>query len=68
VIAEAVASAYKKEYGRKKQRIKAELDPKSGALKFWQIKQVVDESMLLSEEEIEELKTKKEDSYREIIK
>ncbi len=60
VIAEAVASAYKKEYGRKKQRIKAELDPKSGALKFWQIKQVVDKSMLLSEEEIEELKTKKE--------
>lgn len=60
VIAEAVASAYKKEYGRKKQRIKAELDSKSGALKFWQIKQVVDESMLLSEEEIEELKTKKE--------
>ncbi len=60
VITEAIASAYKKEYGRKKQKIKANLDLKTGRLDFWQVKQVVDENMILSEEEIEEIKKKKE--------
>ena len=60
VITEAIASAYKKEYGKKKQKIKAKLDLKSGRLDFWQIKEVVDESMILSEEELEEIKQKKE--------
>lgn len=60
VITEAIASAYKKEYGKKKQKIKAKLDLKSGHLDFWQIKEVVDESMILSEEELEEIRQKKE--------
>ena len=60
VISEAIASAYKKEYGKKKQKIKAKLDPKSGQLKFWQLKQVVTEDMIYSEEEIEEIKQGKE--------
>jgi len=60
VITEAIASAYKKEYGKKKQKIKAKLDLKSGRLDFWQIKEVVDESIILSEQEIEEIKEKKE--------
>ncbi len=60
VITEAIASAYKKEYGKKKQKIKAKLDLKSGRLDFWQEKEVVDESIVLSEEEIEEIKQKKE--------
>jgi len=60
VITEAIASAYKKEYGKKKQKIKARLDLKSGRLDFWQEKEVVDESIILSEEEIEEIKQKKE--------
>ncbi|MEK7103864.1 MAG: transcription termination factor NusA [Patescibacteria group bacterium] len=60
VITEAIASAYKKEYGKKKQKIKAKLDLKSGRLDFWQEKEVVDESIILSEEEIDEIKQKKE--------
>lgn len=60
VITEAIASAYKKEYGKKKQKIKAKLDLKSGHLDFWQMKEVVDEAMILSEEEIEAIKEKRE--------
>ena len=37
VIEEAIASAYKKEYGRKKQKVSAVLDPKTGFLQFFQI-------------------------------
>lgn len=54
VITEAIASAYKKEYGKKKQKIKAKLDLKSGHLDFWQVKEVVDESMILSGEETDD--------------
>lgn len=60
VISEAIASAYKKEYGKKKQKIKAELDAKSGVLRFWQLKEVVDEKMIYSEEEIEKMKEQRE--------
>jgi len=59
VIEEAIASAYKKEYGRKKQKIIAKLDPKTGALEFWQVKQVVTPEMLLSDEELEKIKEKR---------
>ena len=58
-IEQAIAAAYKKDYGEKGQIIKAKLDPKSGEVKFWQVKLVVDKSMILSEEELEELKNKK---------
>jgi len=51
VIEAALASAYKKEYGKKKQKFEAELDPKTGKVKFWQVKQVVTEDMILAEEE-----------------
>ncbi len=60
VIEEAIASAYKKEYGRKKQKIAAKLNAKNGALEFWQLKEVVSQDMLLSEEEIEKLKEQRE--------
>lgn len=52
----AIAAAYKKDYGKKGQVIKAKLDAKTGDLKFWQIKTVVDESMIYSEEELEAMK------------
>ena len=55
-IEAAIAAAYKKDYGAKGQIIKASLDPKSGQLSFWQIKHVVDKSMIYSEKELEELK------------
>src|SRR3989344_3857342 len=49
----AVAAAYKKDYGRRGQIIRAKFDPDSGGLSFFQVKLVVDESMIKSEEEIQ---------------
>jgi len=57
-IETALAAAYKKEYGEKSQTIKAKLDVKTGEADFWQIKTVVDESMIFSEEELEAMKEK----------
>ncbi len=48
----ALAAAYKKDYGKKGQIIRAKFDPDTGAVTFRQIKIVVDESMIKSEEEI----------------
>ncbi|MFA5877872.1 MAG: transcription termination factor NusA [Candidatus Staskawiczbacteria bacterium] len=56
----AIATAYKKDYGKKGQKIKASFNPVSGDVKFWQIKLVVDQDMLYTEEELEALKEKKE--------
>src|SRR3989344_1106231 len=55
-IESAIAAAYKKEYGKKGQVIKAKLDNKTGEGLFWQVKKVVDEKMIYSEEELAELK------------
>ncbi|MBU1557497.1 hypothetical protein KKC45_00885 [Patescibacteria group bacterium] len=55
-IAMSLASAYKKEYGKKGQIIKADFDLDSGKTEFTQVKTVVDESMIkpeLTEEEID---------------
>ena len=56
----AIAAAYKKDYGKKGQITKAKLNPKTGELKFWQVKQVVTEDMIYSEEELEKLKDQRE--------
>lgn len=56
----AIAAAYRKDYGKKSQQIRAKLDTKTGELEFWQVKLVVDEDMIYSEEELEELKERKE--------
>lgn len=53
-IEDALAAAYKKEYGKKGQIIKAKFDVKNGATTFSQIKIVVDESMLRPETDEEE--------------
>ncbi|MEK7124615.1 MAG: transcription termination/antitermination protein NusA, partial [Patescibacteria group bacterium] len=55
----ALATAYKKDYGQKGQKIKAKFNPVSGDVKFWQLKLAVDESMLYTIEEIEALKEQK---------
>ncbi len=47
----ALAAAYKKEYGEKGQIVRAKFNPKTGDVKFSQVKIVVDESMLKLEEE-----------------
>ncbi len=61
IIEQAIAAAYKKEYGERGQIIKAKLDPKSGELTFWQVKMAIDDSMVLLDEEAEELRIKKEE-------
>lgn len=59
----AIAAAYKKDYGKKGQIIKAKLDSQSGDVKFWQIKIVVGEDMIYSEEELEQLKERNEEEH-----
>lgn len=59
-IEQALAAAYKKDYGKKGQVIKAKLNPESGEVKFWQVKLVADKDMIYSEKELAELKEKKE--------
>jgi len=59
-IEAAIATAYKKDYGEKGQKIKAQFNQVSGDVKFWQIKLVVDNSMLYTDDEIEEMKERKE--------
>jgi len=56
----AIATAYKKDYGQKGQKIKAKFNPVSGDANFWQVKLVVNEDMLYTDEEIEEMKENKE--------
>lgn len=58
-IETALSAAYKKDYGKKGQVIKAKLDPQTGEAKFWQVKLVVDKKMIYSESELETLKDKK---------
>ena len=50
----ALAAAYKRDYGKKTQIVRAKFDIATGKAEFWQVKLVVDESMIKSEEEIAE--------------
>lgn len=53
-IESSIAAAYKKEYGKRTEVIKAKMDFKTGNLKFWQVKTVVDKTTVreVSEDEI----------------
>ncbi|MCX6737615.1 MAG: transcription termination factor NusA [Candidatus Parcubacteria bacterium] len=51
-VKDSLASAYKKEYRQKGEMIRCEFDTVSGEMQFWQIKNVVEPSMLKTEEEI----------------
>ena len=42
-IEEAIAAAYKKQYRERSEIVKSKFDLKTGALKFWLVKTVVDE-------------------------
>jgi N utilization substance protein A len=53
-IEASLAAAYKREYGAKGDVVKAKLDSKTGEVKFWKIKTVVDESTVHMGEEEEE--------------
>ncbi len=53
-IEQAFAAAYKKEYGRKGQVVRAQIDLDSGTVSFEQIKTVADESTVRFDEESED--------------
>ena len=55
-IAMSLATAYKKEYGKKGQIVRASFDSNSGGVEFWQVKIVVDRNQVIMEgdEETEE--------------
>ncbi|MDD5221545.1 MAG: transcription termination/antitermination protein NusA, partial [Candidatus Pacebacteria bacterium] len=55
VVEIALSAAYKKDFGKKGEVIKAKLNPQNGDIKFWQVLFVVDESMIYSEEELAEM-------------
>jgi len=67
-IEQALAAAYKKDYGKKGQIIRAKLDPTSGEVKFWQVKIVVNKKMIYSEKELEKLQEKKEEEESSFAK
>jgi len=54
----AIAAAYKKDYGKKGQIIKAKLEPGSGDVKFRQVKLIVDKDMIYSETELLQMEEK----------
>jgi N utilization substance protein A len=56
-IEQALAAAYKKDYGKKGQIIRATIDIETGKMEFYQIKIVVDESIvrMTTEDEEEEI-------------
>ena len=64
-IEQSIAAAYKKEYGNRGQNIAASLNMKTGGVDFTLSRLVVDESMIYSEEELEEMKDKEEDRREE---
>ncbi len=53
-IEQALAAAYKKDYGKKGQIIRTKVDIETGEMEFYQIKIVVDESMVRIVKELEE--------------
>ena len=59
-IEAALAAAYKRDYGRRGQIVRAGLNAPTGKVSFRQIKIVVDESMIKSEEEVIEEEQKRE--------
>jgi N utilization substance protein A len=65
VIESSIAAAYKKEYGERGEIVKCKLDDKTGSLKFWQIKTVVDETTVRFANEAEEETEKAEGAQKE---
>jgi N utilization substance protein A len=63
-IEQAMAAAYKKDYGKKGQIIRAKFDMENGKTDFYQVKIVVDESIAILDNEKEtEQNHKKHDEY-----
>src|SRR6056297_80143 len=66
-IEHALAAAYKKDYGKKGQKIKAELEEETGKVNFWREKLVVDEGMVYKDQEEKEEGKKRFNPERHIM-
>jgi N utilization substance protein A len=60
----ALAAAYKKEYRKRSEIVKARFEPKTGSMRFWQAKLVVDPAEVRIVEEEEEVPEKQERDTR----
>ncbi|MBZ1348974.1 MAG: transcription termination factor NusA [Candidatus Liptonbacteria bacterium] len=49
IIEDSIAAAYRREHGQRGEIIKTSLNKTTGELKFWQIKEVIDENIIKSE-------------------
>lgn len=65
-IESALAAAYKKDYGRRGQHIRAEFDEVTGGADFYLVKEIVDETTRVFEEEIEETETEAKDKEKPV--
>ena len=52
-IAMSLATAYKKEYGKKGQIVRASFDSNTGSVEFWQVKIIVDRAQVIMEGDAE---------------
>lgn len=67
-IEQALASAYKKEYGKRGQIVKADFNQEEGSVNFQQVKEVVDDSTVqLSDEESPDSSLEHFDAERHIL-
>jgi N utilization substance protein A len=67
-VEHALASAYKKEYGKKGQIIKAKINPKNGKVDFWREKLVVDDTMVYIPEIVEDESEESPENLSEELK
>lgn len=67
-IEAALSTAYKKEYGKRGQIIRAKFDLSSGSVDFYQVKIVVDESRVVSEDELATLEDNDSDNTESLYK
>ena len=68
-VESAVAAAYRKEFGKRGENIKAEINFKTGSFKFWKIRTVVDETTVRVKEEGKEpeIEDKSKESEKELL-
>ena len=67
-IATSLATAYKKEYGKKGQIVRASFDQTSGGVEFWQVKIVVERDQVIMEGDEEATHEELKDAVTEDIK
>ena len=65
-ISMALATAYKKEYGKKGQIVRASFDQNTGSVEFWQVKIVVDRNQVIMEGDDEPEKNLKDTAVEDI--